>query len=254
MLVVLSPAKNLNEDSNRPKGQTSPRHLGDSAILVNKLKKLTKPKLMNLMGISQDLAALNVERYQNFEEKHDTTNSYSALFTFNGDAYRGLDATSLSEKTIDYTQNHLRILSGLYGILRPLDHMQPYRLEMGTKLPIRRKKNLYDFWGERPTQLLNEDIKATKSQYLLNLASDEYWSVIDQSRLEVPVIKVNFREWRKGQFRFLSYNAKVARGLMTRFVMEHELKDPEHLKAFDLEDYQFNPSLSDEKSFIFTRE
>ncbi|MDX1684168.1 MAG: peroxide stress protein YaaA [Saprospiraceae bacterium] len=254
MITVLSPAKNLNTDIERKVQYSQPRHLKQSAQLISKLRTFSKPKLQDLMSISKDLALLNQQRYQAYDEVHSLDNSTPAVFTFSGDVYRGLEAEHLDDKTLDYMNDHLRILSGLYGILRPFDLIQPYRLEMGTSLPVRRKKNLYEFWGDTLTNTLNEDIRASKSSHVVNLASDEYWSAINTKQLTVPVIKVNFLEWRKGKYRFLSFNAKRARGMMTRFIMEERIEEPENLIGFDIDNYHYNSDLSDERTYIFTRE
>lgn len=254
MIAVLSPAKNLNANPKSFPNHSIPRLLDESEVLIAKLKTYSKPKLEKLMGISTSLALLNQQRYQSFEKTHTLNNSSPSIFTFNGDVYQGLEPESLSDDQIEYANRHVRILSGLYGLLRPLDLMQPYRLEMGTSLPIRRKKNLYQFWGKQITELLNQDISEGGHDVIINLASDEYWKSIDESALKAPVVKVNFREWRKGQYRFLSYNAKRARGMMTRFIIENEIDQIEHLKGFDIDDYHFNDELSSEDSFIFTRE
>jgi cytoplasmic iron level regulating protein YaaA (DUF328/UPF0246 family) len=171
-----------------------------------------------------------------------------------GDVYRGLDANTLSQRGLIQAEGHLRILSGLYGVLRPFDLIQPYRLEMGTRLQIRRKKNLYEFWGTKLTESINSDVEASGSEFIINLASDEYWKAIDQNILNVPVIKINFREFRNGEYKFLSFNAKRARGLMARFLLENNITSKQDILAFNTEDYVFNPDLSQENSLIFTRE
>lgn len=254
MITILSPAKNLNEETPSIKNPTIPRLLEKTEMLISKLKTYSRPKLMELMKISQQLATLNHQRYRQFTMEHTRDNATPAIYTFNGDVYRGLEVETLSEPAIKYARQHLRILSGLYGVLRPQDLIQPYRLEMGTKLPVRRKKDLYQFWGNDLTELINEDIKKSGSSHVINLASDEYWSALDEKALLAPVIKVNFYEWRKGQYRFLSFNAKRARGSMTRYILENEVKDIYTLKGFDRDDYHFNEDLSDENTLIFTRE
>lgn len=254
MIVVLSPAKNLDESPVDLATTSQPRFLEKSETLNNKLKTLSTPKLKQLMGISQELALVNKQRYLDFEVDHNATNSKPAAFMFMGDVYRGLDVASFDQKELDFAQSHVRILSGLYGLLRPMDLIQPYRLEMGTKLPIRRKKNLYEFWGSSLTDQLNEDVSHSGSRLIVNLASDEYWKSIKENELSVPVLKVNFREWRNGEYKFLSFNAKRARGLMTNYIVKHGINNVEGIKGFDVEDYHFNEELSSSSSFIFTRE
>ena len=254
MIAVLSPAKSLEDNPKQFVTSSQPRLIDKSQLLINKLQKVSVVKLRKLMNISAPLALLNKRRYLDFDPNHSKENSHNAVFTFIGDVYRGLDASSFSDEELLEAQDHIRILSGLYGLLRPLDLIQPYRLEMGTSLPVRRKKNLYDFWGDDLANLLNEDALKSNSQYILNLASDEYWKAVNEKKLTLPVIKANFKEWRNGQYKFLSFNAKKARGLMAQYVVKNKIVDIEGLKGFNLEDYHYNEDLSTEKSLIFTRE
>ena len=254
MLIVLSPAKNLNEEPHHLTDYSLPRHLDESGQLISKLKSLSGVKLEKLMDISPALASLNKERYINYKSSHDLDNAKPAIYAFMGDVYRGLDANSLSQEGLAQARGHLRMLSGLYGVLRPFDLIQPYRLEMGTRLPVRRKKNLYEFWGNKITEQLNEDAREVKSRFIVNLASDEYWKAVNEKELEIPALKINFREWRNGRYAFLSFNAKRARGMMARYLLENQVNDVEGILGFDYEDYAYNPELSEENSLIFTRE
>jgi len=205
------------------------------------------------MKISKDLAVLNKQRYIDYDNDAFETRGKEAVLAFNGGVYQGLDANSLAENAFDYTQDHVRILSGLYGLVRPLDKIQEYRLEMGTQLPIRRKKNLYGFWGEKITDLLNDDLEEINAQTVINLASQEYFHAIKTDKVKGNIIHINFKEMHNGTMKFISFNAKKARGLMTRYAIDHSILDPEQLKGFDTEDYSFNAELSSEYEWMFTR-
>lgn len=205
------------------------------------------------MDISDALAHLNVDRFASWSSGHTPENSKQAILAFNGDVYEGLNAASLSLKQLDYAQSHVRILSGLYGLLRPLDLMQPYRLEMGTVLRTTRGKNLYQFWGETITRALNEHMVEKKSTVLVNLASEEYFKSVQARNLNVPVITPVFEDWKGGRYKIISFHAKRARGLMARFAAQNAVRNPEGLKEFDLEAYRFDSAVSSESRWVFRR-
>ncbi len=253
MLLVISPAKTLDFSASTIQKHSLPRALNKSEALINLLRKKSADDLKSLMSISDKIAALNLERYQQYETPFTEKNAKQALLAFKGDVYTGLSAEDFDTKDFDFAQKHLRILSGLYGLLRPLDLMQAYRLEMGTKLPNPEGKNLYDFWGTQITELLNADLAEQKSNILINLASKEYFKAIQLPSLNADVYDVNFKEKRNGKYKIISFSAKKARGMMCNFVIKNKIKKPAHLKAFDYDDYLFNESLSSEREFIFTR-
>jgi cytoplasmic iron level regulating protein YaaA (DUF328/UPF0246 family) len=253
MLLIISPAKTLNFDNHPYKSYSNPELLGESQKLVKILKKKKPAELMKLMDISEKLAIENAERFKNFSLPFTPENSKQALLAFDGDVYDGLNATDFSEADFDFTQHHLRILSGLYGVLKPLDLMQPYRLEMGRAIENPKGSNLYKFWGDKISKTLNEAVKETASKVIVNLASNEYWSSVDLKKLKVPFIEIQFRENKNGIYKVISFNAKKARGMMVRYAIKNRLDKPEQLKSFDLENYSFNELLSDEKVWVFTR-
>lgn len=254
MLFVLSPAKTLDYDTPPTTSiHTRPDFVDDAAELVSVLKAKTPAEIASLMSLSDSLAALNASRYAVWSRRFTARNSKQAVLAFNGDVYEGLDAPGLSEAGLDYLQGHLRILSGLYGVLRPLDWMQAYRLEMGTRLSNARGKDLYAFWGERVTDALNEVVEAKKFRVLINLASEEYFKVVQPRRLTVPVVTPVFEEGKNGGYKVISFYAKRARGLMMRYAAQHSLKQPEKLKAFDLEGYAFDTQASTEQVWRFRR-
>lgn len=246
MIAVLSPAKTLDYRSELPEiVPTEPRFAAEATTLAAAAAKLTRPKLAALMHISDTLADLNVCRFRGFADQPERP----ALWAFAGDVYTGLDAKTLDDAAIPFAQDHLRMLSGLYGLLRPLDRMRPYRLEMGTRWAPRRKK-LTDWWGDRIAELLARDVAAEGSGVVLNLASQEYWGAVD-GRLStgVRVIAVDFRE-KDG--RFISFNAKKARGMMARYLVEHRITDVNGMKAFDTDGYRFDPA-SEADAWRFVR-
>lgn len=247
MKIVISPAKSLDYESEYPKcKQTQPQFL-DEGIKLNKLLSKKKPKeLMRLMSISDKLAQLNWERNQNFETPFTTKNARPAIYAFNGDVYQGLDAYSMSSEKVGKLQDILRILSGQYGMLRPLDLMQPYRLEMGTKLKVGRKKNLYEFWKKTITEQLNKELG--ENEFFLNLASNEYFGAVDEKTLKVPVITPVFKDWNKDELKIISFYAKKARGAMVRYVIDNDVKTLEDLKGFDYYDYSFSASHTSKKN------
>jgi hypothetical protein len=225
--------------------------LSDSERINKVLKKKSARSLSKLMDISKDLAELNYQRNQEWQLPFTKENARPAVYAFNGDVYRGLDIYTLDLKKLDALQDTVRILSGLYGVLKPLDLMQAYRLEMGTKLPIGKNKNLYEFWKKKVTKALNEELE--DNELFLNLASNEYFKAIDVKTLKVPVINIDFKELKNGEYKTIGIFAKLARGLMTRYIIDSNAKTLEDIKGFNLENYRFHEQLSKENSLVFTR-
>lgn len=253
MLIVLSPAKRLDFTAPAPDlPATQRRFLDDTASLSKTARNQTQADLRRLMGISADLAKLNQARFKAFQPD-DLDSGVQAAFAFDGDVYQGLQARTLDKSGLAFAQDHLRILSGLYGLLRPLDRIQPYRLEMGTRLKTRRGSSLYDFWGDRISKQLNADAEQQSDPTLINLASQEYFGAVDAKALKLPVVTPNFREEKDGESRIISFFAKKARGTMARFAIDERIEKAEDLKAFDRDGYGFNKALSSETDWIFTR-
>jgi cytoplasmic iron level regulating protein YaaA (DUF328/UPF0246 family) len=255
MLVVISPAKNL--DYNTPavtNAYTQPEMLDDSQTLIEHCRTLSPAKIGSLMKISDKLAGLNADRYASWHTPFDVSNAKQALLAFNGDVYTGLDANSFSQDDFDYAQQHLRILSGLYGVLRPLDLMQAYRLEMGTKLEIGDSKNLYQFWDDRINSKLNEAIDTQGDNVLVNLASNEYFKVVKPKTLNAKIYTPVFQDCKNGQYKVISFFAKKARGLMARYILQNQLTDVSQLQKFDTAGYQFSVQKSKGNELVFTRE
>lgn len=253
MITLLSPAKTLDYSEDGKFGHTEPRMLDNSIRLVNQLKKKSSGKLQKLMSISKNIADLNVERYNLFSEEFNTNNSKPAVLAFKGDVYLGLEAETFEKEEMAFAQEHLRILSGLYGLLRPLDLMQPYRLEMGTSLKTTRGNNLYQFWKNRITDLLNQDLASHENKTIVNLASNEYFKAINKKKLDGNLLNVNFKEERDGELKFISFNAKKARGFMAKFIVNNSINAPENLKGFDTEGYYFSADHSSETDWLFLR-
>lgn len=254
LLLVLSPAKSLDYDTEPPtKKHTGPRLLDESAQLIDRLRQLSPAEIASLMSLSDPLAVLNHARYADWTQPFSPTNAKPAVFAFNGDVYDGLAAGTLPANALDWLQGHVRILSGLYGLLRPLDLMQAYRLEMGTKLRNARGKDLYAFWGERITELLAADLKVAKAKVLVNLASEEYFKSVKPALLDVPVVQPVFQDWKDGRYKIISFYAKRARGLMARYAAETRPKDVAALKGFDLDGYAFAQEASDDFTWLFRR-
>ena len=252
MLIVLSPAKRLDFTEADPALPASERRFrDDTASLSKTAKRQTRAELRRLMGISDDLAKLNAERFKAFDP--DSTDGVQAAFAFAGDVYEGLKARELDPAALDWAQDHLRILSGFYGLLRPLDRIQPYRLEMGTRLKTRRGASLYDFWGDRISKQLNADAEGQPDPTLVNLASQEYFGAVDARALKLPVVTPQFREEKDGESRIISFFAKKARGSMARFAIDERLERAEDLKAFDRDGYRFDKAASSEAEWIFIR-
>jgi len=254
MLAVVSPAKNLDYESNLPSlDVTQPRLLDNAEELVKVCRQLSPQQLGSLMKISDKLAGLNAARFEQWQRPFDEENARPAMFAFNGDVYTGLDAASLNSEAINTAQQQLRILSGLYGVLRPLDLMQPYRLEMGTKLDNPKGKNLYEYWGDTITELLNDDLAKLGSSTLVNLASNEYFSAVKPKALNADIITPVFKDEKNGQYKVISFYAKKARGLMARFIVNQKPKSVSDLKEFDASGYRFNEAMSSDKQLVFCR-
>jgi cytoplasmic iron level regulating protein YaaA (DUF328/UPF0246 family) len=254
MLIVLSPAKSLDyKTPAQVKSPTLPEFASESAKLIADLRKLSPLEVSNLMGLSDQLAALNVGRYRDWSKKFTLANSKPAIYAFNGDVYEGFDVKTLNVKALDFAQDHLRILSGLYGALRPLDLMQAYRLEMGTSFKNPRGKDLYAFWGERVTDSLNKILEKQKKPVLLNLASEEYFKVLQPKNMNCQVISPVFQDAKDGKYKIISFYAKRARGLMARYVVENRITDPADLKGFNFDGYKYYASESSPEKPVFRR-
>lgn len=254
MLVIISPAKTLDFESEVPfKEHSNLRFPHEAAELAALLRQFSPPDLVSLMNISNDLAQLTAERFHQWQWPFTPENARQALFAFKGDVYTGLDAYHLNVDALRYSQNSLRILSGLYGLLRPLDAIMPYRLEMGTKLTNSKGKDLYAYWGQKIHQQLENDLEETGHQVLVNLASNEYARAIDFKKLKVPTITPVFKDYKNGQYKMVSFFAKKARGWMSRFIIENRLTNPDDLKAFDTGGYYFNSELTKGNELVFTR-
>jgi cytoplasmic iron level regulating protein YaaA (DUF328/UPF0246 family) len=254
MLMIVSPAKALDETSSvQTELHTQAEMLNQASELADQLKQIGPVEIGQLMHISDKLSELNYERFQAWQTPFPKQQAKQAAWLFKGDVYQGLDAYSLSEKAVDYTQNHLRILSGLYGLLKPLDDMLPYRLEMGTKFANKKGKDLYEFWGNDITDLLNKHLADSGSNTLVNLASNEYFKAVKKKQLNGRIITPIFKDWKNGKYKIISFYAKKARGLMARYAADNFVENAEDLKFFDYEGYQFNPELSSETDWVFTR-
>ena len=254
MLFLLSPAKSLDYET--PAGDvphTLPQFVPQSQALIEVLRQKSPQQIAELMDLSDALSALNVARYEAWRPKFTANNSKQAVLAFNGDVYEGLDAKTLSAKELDWAQNHVCILSGLYGVLRPLDWMQPYRLEMGTTLQTDKGGNLYKFWGPQIAEHLNERLAADKTPVIVNLASQEYFKAVDRKTLKARVIECVFEDFKGGKYKIISFNAKRARGLMARYAVKHKITHPEGLSKFDLEGYAYDAAVSDPDRLVFRR-
>ena len=255
MLIVISPAKTLDFDKPAStKTYTLPDFLEDSTKLIDQLKQLEPDKIGKLMSISPKLATLNSNRYHQWSLPFNLDNAKQSAFAFKGDVYTGLEAQSFNASELAFAQDHLRILSGLYGVLRPLDLIQAYRLEMGTQLNNHRGKDLYTFWGDIITESLNQNLTRQKCNTLINLASQEYFKTIQADKLDANVITPIFKDQKNGVYKIISFFAKKARGLMSRYIIQHKLTDPENIKLFDIAGYSFNASQSTMDEWIFTRD
>ena len=252
MKIVISPAKSLNFESPPPvQKHTDSLFLKEAETIQKTLKKKKPKQLMELMDISEKLADLNWERNQNWSLPFTAENARPAIYAFDGDVYTGLDAYTLPVEKLEILQAKLRILSGLYGVLKPLDLMQPYRLEMGTSLPIGIKKNLYEFWKKKVTQSLNDELQ--EHELFINLASNEYFSAVDTKTLKAPVITPEFKDYKDGKLKMISFFAKKARGLMVRYIIDTNAETIDDLKQFNYEGYAFDANLSKGNTLVFTR-
>ncbi len=253
MLVLLSPAKTLDfETPPITETHSQPEFTAQAAPLIDVLREKAPQDIADLMKLSDKLAALNVARYQGWTPKHTQENARQALLAFKGDVYTGLDADSLSEADLEYAQSHLRILSGLYGLLKPLDLMQPYRLEMGTSLTTEKGKTLYAYWGSAITDRINSELQS--DDVVVNLASNEYFKSVQPKKLNGRLITPVFKDQKNGQYKIISFWAKKARGLMARYIIDKRVEQPEQLKAFDYEGYRFNEAMSEGDTWVFTRD
>ena len=254
MLLVVSPAKKLDFESPLATTQKSQASLLEhSEVLIERCVKLSPSQIASLMKLSDKLAGLNAARFGEWSQPFTVENSRQAVLAFNGDVYNGLDAASFSDEDFDFAQQHFRILSGLYGLLRPLDLMQAYRLEMGTKLDNVRGSNLYQFWGDIITNELNKALAEQGDNVLINLASNEYFKAVKKKLLNATIITPQFKDWKNGQYKMISFFAKKARGLMARYIIQNQLTDVEQLKDFGLAGYQYNSDLTQGNDLVFTR-
>jgi uncharacterized protein len=255
MLFLISPAKALDyETPAQVKTFTQPLFVEQAAELIAVLREKSPQQVAELMDLSDTLAGLNVARYQAWQPKFTAKNSKQAVLAFDGDVYGGLDAKTLNADELDWLQRHLCILSGLYGVLRPLDRMQPYRLEMGTRLQTEKGGNLYRFWGSQIAHYLNQRARSEKTSVVINLASDEYFKSVDRKALKPRVVSCVFEERKGDRHQIISFFAKRARGLMVRYALQHRAATPEQLQGFDLEGYRFAPAVSDPDRLVFRRE
>ena len=252
MKIIISPAKSLDFENKVPTSlHTQPQFLEHSEKLNKKLKTLSRKKLADLMSISDDLASLNYDRNQEWQTPFNPENAKQAIYAFTGAVFQGIDVNSLTEEKLPLLQESLRILSGLYGVLKPLDLIQPYRLEMGTKLKVGRKDNLYKFWDDTVANALNEEL--ADDELLINLASSEYFKVIPKKVLKVPMITPVFKDFKNGQYKTIMTYAKMARGYMVRYIIDHNVTTLEELKGFDVEGYGISEELSSGNDLVFTR-
>ncbi len=255
MLAVISPAKTLDYESQCPAHEpTEPEFLDDSEELIGVMRKKSRSDISSLMGVSEKLADLNFQRYKDWKRPFTEDNARAALFAFKGDVYTGFNLKDYGKRDLNFAQKHLRILSGLYGILRPMDLMQPYRLEMGTKLKTKRGGDLYSFWGDKLTVAINDTLTESKSKALVNLASNEYYKAVDEKSINREVITPVFKDEKNGNYKIISFFAKKARGMMCDFMIRERITDPEGLKDFNTAGYGFNKSMSEGNTYVFTRD
>jgi cytoplasmic iron level regulating protein YaaA (DUF328/UPF0246 family) len=254
MLIVVSPAKTLDyQTPPKTKVSTQPDYLDSSQELITRLRKLSSSDISELMNVSQKIADLNFDRYKTWNKKFTEKNSKQSVLAFKGDVYTGLNAETFNNKDFNFAQKHLRVLSGLYGLLRPLDLMQAYRLEMGTKLDTDYGKNLYEFWGSTITEGLNTQLKNIKSDYLINLASNEYFKAVKSKELNAEIITPAFKEYKDGEYKMIGIFAKKARGLLSNYIIKNRLTDPEDIKSFSEEGYKLNKKLTESNTWVFSR-
>lgn len=254
MILLISPAKTLDfEQKANTAIHSENAFLPEAEKLIKKLKQIKAAELSELMGISQKLAQLNFERFQNWSLPFNENNAKQSVFAFRGEVYTGLNADTLSEKNILFAQEHLRILSGLYGVLRPLDLIQPYRLEMGTLWKTKNFGSLYEYWGEKLTKNINAVLAAQKNNFLINLASNEYFKAINTKKIKAEIISPVFKDFSHGEYKIVSVFAKKARGLMSRFIIDHEIQKPDELKLFDSDGYYFSEAESKKNQLVYLR-
>ncbi|VAX00362.1 UPF0246 protein YaaA [hydrothermal vent metagenome] len=254
MLIVVSPAKTLDyETPAKTNIYTVPDYLNDSQELINRLRLFSSLDISELMKVSSKIAELNFDRYEVWTKRFTEKNAKQAALAFKGDVYTGLDATSFNNNDFKFAQKHFRILSGLYGLLRPLDLMKAYRLEMGTKLKTDRGNNLYEFWGSTITDGLNLQLKKSRSKYLINLASNEYFKAVKPAELQAEIITPEFREFKNGDYKMIGIFAKKARGMLSRYIIKNRLADPDDIKSFNENGYKLNKKLSSDIKMVFTR-
>lgn len=255
MLALISPAKTLDYESTLPTDHyTLPRLLDQSQQLIDVASQLSAAEIAQLMSVSEKIAQLNVARFHDWQANFNFSNARQAIFAFKGDVYTGLDAYALADQEIEFAQQHLRMLSGLYGLLRPLDLMMPYRLEMGTKLANPIGANLYAFWGDTITNLINADLAETQSEVLVNIASDEYYKSVNEKKINAEIIKPVFLDQKNGKYKVISFYAKKARGLMARYIIENKLEHAEDLKSFNTDGYYFDAESSLKGELVFKRD
>ena len=255
MLLLISPAKTLDYETPATTAEFStPGFLADSQALIDQLRELTPPQISRLMGISDKLGDLNFARFHSWQVPFSADNAKQAVLAFKGDVYTGLEAEQMSEQDLQWAQQHLRILSGLYGVLKPLDLMQPYRLEMGTRFENSRGKNLYEFWGDKITTALNDELQAQGSATVINLASNEYFKAVKPKALNADIITPVFKDWKNDKYKIISFYAKKARGMMSRYIIENRIEEPEGIKQFVTAGYQYNEALSSAREWVFTRD
>ena len=254
MLFLLSPAKALDYETPPVTAtHTQPLFVPQAAELIEVLRQQSPQQIAELMDLSDALSSLNVARYQAWSPEFTTANAKQAVLAFNGDVYEGLDARTLAPQELDWAQSHVAILSGLYGVLRPLDRMQPYRLEMGTRLATSAGSNLYQFWGSQIAEHLNTRLRADTTPVVVNLASQEYFKAVDRKALKARVIECVFEDWKGGNYKIISFFAKRARGLMARYAITHRIATPHKLEGFDLDGYAFAPASSEPERLVFRR-
>ena len=254
MLMILSPAKSLDMSTDHDAHlQTQPAFMSQATELVEQLRQYSPAEIASLMHVSDKLAVLNAERYASWESESTLENARQAVLAFSGDVYQGLDAPTLDEAQLDYLQDHVRILSGLYGVLRPMDLMQPYRLEMGTRLANARGKDLYAFWGSSLSESLDAELQQQVQPVLVNLASEEYFKAVKSGMADMPVVTPVFQDWSGGKYKVVAFHAKKARGMMARYAAVNNVQDVEALKQFDSAGYEYDDGTSDERTWVFRR-
>ena len=254
MLILISPAKTLDYSVSVPDIKaTKIQFPKESLELINGLKKLNSKGVQELMNISPKLAQLNFERFQEYNYPFDNEKIKPALLVFKGEVFVGINAVNFSVDDLYYAQNHLRILSGLYGLLRPMDSILPYRLEMGTKYSTKKHKHLYDFWGMKINEAVQDELNKQRDKVLINLASNEYYKSVKAAKLDAEIITPQFKDYKNGEYKMISFFAKKARGLMTNFILKNRIQNPEELKLFNMEGYEFNHQLTEGNKWVFTR-